>query len=169
MTRGRTASGASMWKKTRGSCLTSKCKRGRSGLNLKITWGGGERWGQIDLEMLNTESPGRNTHTHTVSVSSFLPLVHIDTVGHAHGKVFLRLKSLIRFFFVCYIKNSVLLPARSLTRLASKPPCSHFPSVCLRVGFEMNMLWQWTTLSHLSSFSNCNSTHTQHTCTQVSE
>lgn len=39
MTRGRTASGVSMWKRTRGSCLTSKCKRLHSGVRLEITQG----------------------------------------------------------------------------------------------------------------------------------
>lgn len=103
MTRARTASGVSMWKRTRGSCLTSKCKRLHSGVRLDIRRGG-QRGGQIDLKMLNT----LQTQTHALSVS-FSSFTHIDTRRHAHGEEFLWSQSLIRFFFffIRYIKNSV--------------------------------------------------------------
>lgn len=146
-TRGRTASGVSMWKRTSGSCLTSKCKRLHPGVRLEITQGG----------QRGCQAPDINTHT-PLGYFPILCLIYADTLQNANRKVFLWLQSLIRFFFnIPYIKNSVLLPARSLTRLASKPSCSHFPGVCLRVGFEMNLLWQSTTLSHLFSLPNCNS------------
>lgn len=146
-----------MWKRTRGSCLTSKCKRLHSGVRVRYHTGRSrERRSHNEMwkTLVSGHKPARSPSSSTLSY--FLSL----TLRHAHEEIFLWPQSLIRFFFLIgYIKNSVLLPARSLTRLASKPPCSHFPSVCLRVGFEMNMLWQWTTLSHLSSHPHCNATH----------
>lgn len=52
-TRGRTASGASMWKRTKGLCLTSKCKRRHSG---DITqWD--QKGGQTHRERVKTPPP----------------------------------------------------------------------------------------------------------------
>lgn len=134
-TRDRIASGASMWKRTRGSCLTSKCKR----LHL------GEMTSKVRGEI-------RLTATLLMMQILFVFLRYFRTIKlrhhaqYSHWEVFLQLQSLIRFFFLtCYIKKSVQLPACTLTRLASKPPCFHSPGVCLRDGFEMNMLWQSTT------------------------
>lgn len=139
-TRGRTASGAFTWKRTRGSCLTSKCKRLHPGVGAGRT--------QIDLEVW----PGVNMRG--------LTLLHITRTWEST----VLLIGLSLFYFPD-IKNSVLLPARSLTRLASKPPCSHFPGVSLGVGFEMNTALARELLSATySGLTNYNSIHIQRTC-----
>lgn len=97
MTRGKTASGASMWKRTRGSCLTSKCKRLHSS---GITqWD--QKWGHTHRKTVKTSRPVRN------SLFLMLSYDEMDTPPYAHGEVFLQLKSLISPLSSNYIKNSV--------------------------------------------------------------
>lgn len=87
-TRGRTASGVSMWKRTSGSCLTSKCKRLHPGVRLEITQGG----------QRGCQTPDINTHT-PLGYFPILCLIYADTLQNANRKVSLWLQSLIRFFF----------------------------------------------------------------------
>lgn len=78
-TRGRTASGASMWKRTRGSCLTSKCKRLHSG---DITQRG-QKWGQTHHKTVKTSPPDRNSLflTHSYSLLIMKPTHHHMHMG----------------------------------------------------------------------------------------
>lgn len=84
MTRGRTASGASMWKRTRGSCLTSKCKRRLFRCKTEKSHrevGGGACQTDLQLAVRPEHTPG----THPRGFLSIYSLSHTDKPRRAHG------------------------------------------------------------------------------------
>lgn len=91
-TRGRTASGASTWKRTSGSCSIFKCKALHPGVRVgKLThWGLG---GHADLATWNAASLYKSAcHLFRFTFSPHrppLPHTHTDTLWQAHGNVIL--------------------------------------------------------------------------------
>lgn len=76
-TRGKTASGVSMWKRTRGSCLTSKCKRVHPGVRLEITQTGQGRRSGWPRDVKHSISWHKCTHSQFLS--------HLFSQSHRHA------------------------------------------------------------------------------------
>lgn len=87
-TRGRTASGASTWKRTRGSCSTSKCKRLHSGCKTRSCTERSDRRSDWPRDVKHFHLLTRKHKTHSrVSFSYFLSLAQTHHYTRTQGRV----------------------------------------------------------------------------------